>query len=134
MNQLPEDDMLRHFWLESKKEAPLGFSDAIMQNLPQHKPLPEALKKPLLSLKAAGFLTSLLALLALLLNSLGSSDKATSPFYEMLQQGLNRSLGWLAVSGGDILPILAVLSVAVVLLIGLDELLKRFLHRTPQID
>ncbi len=127
MNQLPEDDMLRQFWLESKKEAPLGFSDAIMQNLPQYQPLPDALTKPLLSLKAIGFLAGFVVALALLLNNLpGSSTSATPSWY----QALTNVLGWFSANiPASVVPSLTALSVAIVLLIGLDRLLKHFLQR-----
>lgn len=128
MKQLP-DDMLRQFWQESKKEAPEGFSDFIMQNLPQPSPLSEALKKPLLSLKVAGSLLGLLVVLALLLYNInGSAGQSTAAWYITMQQWLNSSLGWLGNSAAA-LPSLAVLSIAMVMLIGLDRLLKRMLSR-----
>jgi hypothetical protein len=131
MNQLPEDDILRQFWLESKKEAPLGFSDAIMQNLPEASPLPDALKKPLLSLKAALILGALVVALITRLSTLQVSSESAAPWYQALQHGLNSSLGWLGANSA-VLPTLAMLSAAIVVLMGLDRLLKRFLHRTPQ--
>ncbi|AHM62089.1 hypothetical protein D770_19190 [Flammeovirgaceae bacterium 311] len=128
MKQLP-DDMLRQFWQESKKEAPEGFSDFIMQNLPQHSPLSEALKKPLLSLKVAGSLLGLLVVLALLLyNMNGSAGQSTAAWYLTMQQWLNSSLSWLGNSPAA-LPTMAVLSISLVILIGLDRLLKRMLSR-----
>lgn len=132
MNQLPEDDMLRHFWLDSKKEAPLGFSDAIMQNLPEASPLPEALKKPLLSLKAALILGGLLVALLLLLSTLNVSGESAAPWYQAVQQGVNSSLGWLGTNSA-VLPMLSMLSAAIVVLMGLDRLVKRYLQRTPQV-
>lgn len=130
MNQLPEDDMLRQFWLESKKEAPMGFSDAIMQNLPQYQPLPEALTKPLLSLKATGFLAGFVVALALLLNYLPGSSTSAAP---TLYQPLTNMLGWLGANiPASVVPSLTALCVAIMLLIGLDRLLKHWLQRTSQ--
>lgn len=130
MKQLP-DDMLRQFWQESKKEAPEGFSDFIMQNLPQDSPLSEALKKPLLSPKVAGLLLSLLVVLALLLYNMNGTGQSTAGWYLTMQQWLNSSLNWLGTSPAA-LPTMATLSIALVLLIFLDRLLKRILNRNIQ--
>ena len=127
MKQLPED-MLRQFWQDSKKEAPTGFSDAIMQNLPEHAPLPEALKKPLLSPKALGFLFACLAALAILLNSLGGSSQTAAPLYQPMQDSLMSGINWLN-AAGLMLPSLGMLAAALILFIGLDRLLQRFLKQ-----
>ncbi|WP_224999565.1 DUF5056 domain-containing protein [Cesiribacter sp. SM1] len=127
MKQLP-DDMLRQFWQDSKKEAPEGFSDFIMQNLPQHSPLSEALKKPLLSPGIAASLAGLLVVLALLLYNLKGSGQSSSGWYLTMQQWLDSSLSWLGSSPAT-LPTIGAFSVAIVLLIVLDRLLKRMLNR-----
>lgn len=125
MKQLP-DDMLHHFWQDSKKEAPAGFSDFIMQNLPQETPLPEALKKPLLSPRAAGLLIGLLAVLAVSLSRLKGSSEPAAKWQLVIQGWLSESLGWIGAHDA-VLPTLAVLSVAIVTLMGLDQLLQRLL-------
>lgn len=130
MNQLPEDDMLRSFWQDGKKEAPEGFSDFVMHHLPQHTPLPEALKKPLLSPQIGAALTGLLVLLGILLNRLGGgSSAALTPWQQNMVDWLWNSAGWLSTNDA-VLPIVGAISVAIILLIGLDRLLKRYLHRT----
>lgn len=131
MNQLPEDDMLRSFWQDGKKEAPEGFSDFIMHNLPQHKPLPEALKKPLISPKVGAALTGLLVVLGILLNQLGGSSTALSPWQQNMVDWLWNGAGWLSTNNA-VLPIVGATSVAIILLIGLDRLLKRYLHGTSR--
>lgn len=131
MKQLP-DDMLRQFWQDGKKEAPEGFSDYIMQNLPQYSPLSEALKKPLLSPRVAASLAGLLVVLAVLLYNLkASGGQSSSGWYLTMQQWLDSSTGWLG-SAAATLPIIAAVSVAIVLLIGLDRLLKRMLNRMEE--
>ncbi len=130
-NELPEDDMLRRFWQESKKEAPEGFSDFIMHNLPQYTPLPEALKKPLLSLKVVSMLTGIIVAMAILFNNLGGSTQSLTPWQQNMVNWLSGSLSTL---GGSTawLPTLSVLAAAVMLLIGLDRLLQRYLGRANQ--
>jgi type IV secretory pathway VirB2 component (pilin) len=131
MKQLP-DDMLRQFWQDGKKEAPEGFSDFIMQNLPQYNPLSEALMKPLLSPRVAALLSGLLVVLAVLLYNLkGSDGQPSSAWYLTMQQWLDSSTGWLGGAAAT-LPVIAAVSVAIVLLIGLDRLLKRMLNRMEE--
>lgn len=127
MNQLPEDDMLRRFWQDGKKEAPEGFSDFIMHNLPQHAPLSEALKKPLLSPKVGAALTGLLVVLGILLNRLGGSSATLSPWQQNMVAWVSDSAGWLSTNSAA-LPIVGAISVAIILLIGLDRLLQHYLH------
>lgn len=124
-----EDDKLRQFWLNSQKEAPAGFSDFIMQNLPAQTPLPAALKKPLLSPWIIGLVLGFLLLAGLLISrTTGSSSQPAPEWQQSLQAWFNNSLGLLDASSG-MLTSLALLSVAVMLLIGLDRLLKQKLAR-----
>lgn len=130
MKQLPED-MLSQFWHDSKKEAPEGFSDYIMQHLPQHSPLSEALKRPLLSPKVAGLLGGLLVVLAVLLYNLNGSGQTTAAWYLNMQKWLETNLGWLGNTPAA-LTTGAIFAVAMVLLIGLDRLLKRTIAQRLQ--
>ena len=129
MKQLP-DDMLRQFWQDSKKEAPGGFSDFIMQNLPQETPLPQELKKPLISPKVGAMLAGLLVSLGFLISNLKGTAASAAPWYQSMQQAIDSSFDLFGNSSAT-LTYLAVLSMALVLLIGFDRLLQRLLQR-PQ--
>ena len=127
-----EDDKLRQLWLSSQKEAPAGFSDLIMAGLPQHQPLPEALKRPLLAPHIAGLLLALLILgsgLALLFGPGTPSAAPPAGWQLLLQQWLSNGQQLLQ-STPLLLPGLAGLSIGVIVLTALDRLLKRMLlHR-----
>lgn len=130
MKQLQDDDMMRQFWQHSRKEAPEGFSDFVMQKLPQAKPLPEALKKPLLSAKAVALMLGMLAVLLVLLAKLGTGSQERPDWYQPMEHALSGTLSWL--SSSSLLPGLALLSAAAVLLMGLDRLLQRIIRSSEQ--
>ncbi|EMR03503.1 hypothetical protein [Cesiribacter andamanensis] len=128
-----EDEKLRQLWLGSQKEAPDGFSAFIMESLPQHQPLPEALKRPLLAPQVAGLLLALLIVGSGLTILFGGSAPAAGPpagWQQLLLQWLGTGQQALE-SSPALLPGLAALSIGTILLTALDRLLKRMLlHRS----
>jgi hypothetical protein len=129
-----EDDKLRQLWLSSRQEAPAGFSDFIMASLPQHQPLPEALKRPLLSPQIAGLLLALLVIgIGMVMLFGGTATASPAPaagWLQLLHEYMGSGHAFLLSSSG-LLPGLAGLSVGVIVLTALDRLLKRRLQPQP---
>lgn len=118
------DKQLQALMQHSHEKAPEGFSNKLMQALPQQQPLSQRIYQPLLSKKAVAFGIIIFGFLAWVSTYLGSSSQSqeTEPWlqgYRLPELSLPA-----AIDG----TMLTVITLAVFLLAVLDKFLKRRLN------